>query len=277
MKLRLVLIVATVLLGGVLLSGVVLAKTIRGGPNHDQLSGTNNADYIKGNGGADDIDGKKGNDTISGGKGNDSMRGGRGGDSVGGGPASDVAWGNQGRDTLLADIEVKNPRSRQAAKAKGGRKPNKLLGAKGNDTFRARNGKRDIIRGGPGRDKAYVDRVDDVQGVEKKVIPPPPPPNNPPVAVDDTKTVAEDDPATTIDVLANDTDADGGTKTIESVMQPADGSVAITNGGSDLTYQPNLNYCNNDGETPTDDFTYTLNGGSTATVAVTVTCQPEVP
>ncbi len=31
-----------------------------------------------------------------------------------------------------------------------------------------------------------------------------------PVAVDDTKTVAEDDPATTIDVLANDTDADGG-------------------------------------------------------------------
>jgi VCBS repeat-containing protein len=35
--------------------------------------------------------------------------------------------------------------------------------------------------------------------------------DDPPVAVDDTKTVDEDDPATTITVLGNDTDLDGGT------------------------------------------------------------------
>ena len=35
-----------------------------------------------------------------------------------------------------------------------------------------------------------------------------------PVAVDDTATVAEDSGATAIDLLANDTDVDGGPKTI---------------------------------------------------------------
>ncbi|MGA8926351.1 MAG: Ig-like domain-containing protein, partial [Solirubrobacterales bacterium] len=75
----------------------------------------------------------------------------------------------------------------------------------------------------------------------------------PPTAVNDTKTVAEDSGATAIDVLANDTNPDGGPKTIASVTQPAHGTVAITGGGSGLTYQPNPNYCN-DGS-PTDDFT----------------------
>ena len=44
--------------------------------------------------------------------------------------------------------------------------------------------------------------------------------NAPPVAVNDLATVDEDDNATTINVLNNDTDADGGTKTIQSVTQP---------------------------------------------------------
>jgi VCBS repeat-containing protein len=96
-----------------------------------------------------------------------------------------------------------------------------------------------------------------------------------PVAVNDTKTVLEDADATTIDVLANDTDIDGGPKTIASVTQPANGTVVITNGGSDLTYKPNANYCN-DGS-PTDDFNYTLNGGSEAKVSVTVTCVNDTP
>ena len=97
----------------------------------------------------------------------------------------------------------------------------------------------------------------------------------PPVAVNDTATVTEDSGATSIDVLANDTNPDGGPMTIDSVTQPANGTVAITGGGTGLTYRPNPNYCN-DGS-PTDDFTYTLNGGSTATVAVTVTCVDDNP
>jgi len=101
--------------------------------------------------------------------------------------------------------------------------------------------------------------------------------DDPPVAVNDSKTITEDDPATAINVLANDTDVDGGPKSISSVTQPANGTVVITGGGTGLTYQPNANYCNNPPGTSPDTFTYTLNGGSTGTVSVTVTCVDDPP
>jgi methionine-rich copper-binding protein CopC len=98
--------------------------------------------------------------------------------------------------------------------------------------------------------------------------------DDPPVAVNDSATVAENAGATAIDVLANDTDPDGGPKSIKSVTQPAHGTVVITGGGTGLTYQPAANYCNSISG-PADTFTYTLTpGGSTATVSVTVTCAP---
>ena len=102
-----------------------------------------------------------------------------------------------------------------------------------------------------------------------------------PVAVDDSETVDEDSGASTFDVRANDTDADGGPKTIQSVTQPANGTVAIAGGGDDLTYEPDPDYCNTvasgPGSGPDDTFTYTLNGGSTATVSVEVTCLDDSP
>ena len=55
--------------------------------------------------------------------------------------------------------------------------------------------------------------------------------DDPAVAVDDTKTVTEDDPATAIDVLGNDTDADGGPRSVASVTQPGHGTVVTTGGG----------------------------------------------
>ena len=98
-----------------------------------------------------------------------------------------------------------------------------------------------------------------------------------PVAVNDTATVTEDDPATAIDVLTNDTDIDGGPKVIGTVTQPANGTVVITGGGAGLTHEPDPNFCNDPPGTTADAFTYTLNGGSTATVAVTVTCVDDAP
>lgn len=94
--------------------------------------------------------------------------------------------------------------------------------------------------------------------------------NDPSVANDDTPTVSEDSGTNTVNVRGNDTDIDSAVELIQSVTQPTNGTVVITNGGQDLTYAPNANYCN--GGTPTDDFTYTLTGGDSATVAVTVTC-----
>jgi hypothetical protein len=102
-----------------------------------------------------------------------------------------------------------------------------------------------------------------------------------PTAVNDTATVPEDSSATPFDVLANDTDPDGGPKAIASASDPANGTVALTGGlpgaHTGLTYEPDPNYCNDPPGTTPDTFTYTLNGGSTATVSVTVTCGDDAP
>ena len=89
--------------------------------------------------------------------------------------------------------------------------------------------------------------------------------DDPPTAVDDAATVAEDSAATTIDVLANDTDVDGGPKTIASVTDPANGTVVITGGGDRASPTRRTRTTATTARRP-DTFTYTLNGGSTATV-----------
>jgi hypothetical protein len=99
--------------------------------------------------------------------------------------------------------------------------------------------------------------------------------DTPPVAVTDTSTTTQGSGPGAIDVLANDTDTDGGPKRVESVTQPSNGTVVIGTNGANVTYQPKSGYCN--GGTPTDDFTYTLNGGSSATVSMTVTCASAPP
>jgi ELWxxDGT repeat protein len=92
-----------------------------------------------------------------------------------------------------------------------------------------------------------------------------------PAAQGDSGVVVEDAPATAVDVLGNDTDADGGPISVGSVTQPAHGQVVVTGGGSGVTYRPDPDYCN-DG-VATDAFTYALSpGGDTATVAMSVTC-----
>lgn len=91
--------------------------------------------------------------------------------------------------------------------------------------------------------------------------------NEAPVALDDLATVAEDSPSTPVNVLANDTDADGDFRTIIAVTQGANGSVSFNL--AVVSYTPNPNYSG------ADSFTYTIedgNGGTdTATVQVTVT------
>ena len=78
-------------------------------------------------------------------------------------------------------------------------------------------------------------------------------------------------------MLANDTDGDAGDKLITAATQPAHGTVAVAGDGSSLTYKPNPDYCNEPGAEPTDDFTYTITGGSEASVAVTVECSDDNP
>jgi hypothetical protein len=107
------------------------------------------------------------------------------------------------------------------------------------------------------------------------------PVNGPPVANDDSQTVAEDSSSTAVPVLSNDTDEDGDPITIQSASDPAHGTVVLTGGSpgahTGLTYQPDPDYCNNPPSPAADTFTYTVNGGDTATVSMTVTCSPDNP
>ena len=91
-----------------------------------------------------------------------------------------------------------------------------------------------------------------------------------PVANADTAGVEENSVDNVLDVLLNDTDDGLGEQFVESVEQPNDGTVVIGVNAESVEYTPVMNYCN-DGVV-TDDFTYTLNGGSTAVVSVTVNC-----
>jgi large repetitive protein len=89
--------------------------------------------------------------------------------------------------------------------------------------------------------------------------------NDPPVAVNDTATTNEDQ-ATTISVLTNDTDADGDALTVTAAT--ALNGTVVRNANGTITYTPNADY------NGTDTITYTISDGrggtSTATVTVTV-------
>jgi hypothetical protein len=99
--------------------------------------------------------------------------------------------------------------------------------------------------------------------------------NDAPKAVTDTLTVPEDAAATAVNVRANDTDVDGDTLSITGTTNGTKGTVAITGGGTGLTYDPatNLN--------GSDSFTYTVSDGhggtAIGTVNVTITPSNDAP
>ncbi|MCP4307191.1 MAG: tandem-95 repeat protein, partial [bacterium] len=94
-----------------------------------------------------------------------------------------------------------------------------------------------------------------------------------PVANDDTAAVQEN-MSVDVNVVANDTDADGDALTVINLADPDTGSV-VDNGDGTVTYRPNLGFVGIDG------FEYTLSDGggptSTAEVTVEVTEEPVFP
>jgi hypothetical protein len=93
--------------------------------------------------------------------------------------------------------------------------------------------------------------------------------NGIPTANDDVLVVLEDDPATAVPVFANDTDPEDDPLLVIATSTPAKGAVAITGGGTGLTYTPAHD------ANGSDSFTYTVNDGkggiASATVDVTIT------
>ncbi|MCP5010611.1 MAG: tandem-95 repeat protein, partial [Aestuariibacter sp.] len=99
-----------------------------------------------------------------------------------------------------------------------------------------------------------------------------------PVAVDDTA-VTDEEIVVTIDVLANDSDADFDALTVTDVFTPTNGTAVIVNNGTDtqfIEYTPSDTF-----EGGIDSFTYSISDGAgglaTATVVVTVNTVNDIP
>jgi VCBS repeat-containing protein len=94
------------------------------------------------------------------------------------------------------------------------------------------------------------------------------PGNNAPVAADDSVTVTQNSSAT-INVLSNDTDADGDALTLSIETQPLNGGVTLVSGN--YVYTPDTDF------TGSDSFIYFASdgkgGSDTATVSITVSAQ----
>ncbi|MCB9676457.1 MAG: tandem-95 repeat protein [Alphaproteobacteria bacterium] len=100
-------------------------------------------------------------------------------------------------------------------------------------------------------------------------------PNLPPTGVEDAFVVAEDSPQTALDVLANDSDANGDGLAIDAVSAGDQGGT-ITTDGAQVLYTPAPDFFGD------ETFTYVLSDGftgdeQTVTVVVTVTPEPDPP
>jgi hypothetical protein len=110
----------------------------------DRITGATHDDHLTGRGGDDCLIGRAGDDVLGGGSGDDDIDGGAGSDLVRGDAGDDRLDGGSGKDRFEA--------------------------GPGNDRLDAVDGKRDVVRCGPGRDRARADRKDSVAGCERVTL-----------------------------------------------------------------------------------------------------------
>ncbi len=125
-----------------------------GTAGNDVLRGTPYFDRLRGLAGNDRISGGAGNDRIEGNNGNDVIAAGAGDNAVFGGPGDDTITSGNGRDLIV-----------------GGPGNDRISSGAGDDRIETRDGFRDVVDCGPGRDAAEVDRLDVVRRCETVLKP----------------------------------------------------------------------------------------------------------
>jgi Ca2+-binding RTX toxin-like protein len=118
-------------------------RTGRGTSGGDRIIGGAHDDYLIGRAGDDCLTGRGGDDVLGGGDGDDDLAG---------GPGRDLVRGDAGDDYL-----------------DGGRGDDRFEAGPGNDRLDAVDGRHDLVRCGPGTDRATVDEVDSVTGCERVI------------------------------------------------------------------------------------------------------------
>ncbi len=145
------------------ITGTAGPDVLRGTPGRDVICGLGGNDRITGGGGADTIYAGPGDDLVHGGLGNDTIHGGTGADELYGDAGNDRVSGDSGRDRLFGGAGADALLGLAGADTLlGGVGRDRLLGGAGNDTIYARDGRRDVLDGGAGRNRATIDRSRDV-------------------------------------------------------------------------------------------------------------------
>ncbi|MBU1657471.1 tandem-95 repeat protein, partial [bacterium] len=244
---------------------------------NSQIDGLDGNDKLVGFAGADVIDGGAGNDTMYGGDNNDVMYGGDGNDYITGQNNDDIMIGGAGDDSIIGgagnDIAVYE-----------GNFADYTVEVVGSSYIRVTDND-----GSEGVDKVYTsteqivfaDGVYDVAShefTEGATIDG--------ITYESGAITTDEDHSVTIDVLANDTDADGDTLTITAAQAPTDaqgnvlGTVAIVD--NKIVFTPNETLqAMDDGDAQNVTFNYTISdgqgGSDTASVTVNVTGSDDIP
>ena len=149
--------------GADLLLGASGADILSGNAGNDRIRGGTGADRLNGSFGDDDIAGNSGSDRIKGGRGRDAIDGGSGSDRISAGSSDDRVSGGSGNDRLTGnsgDDAVRGHGGNDRISGSSG--TDRLSGGSGRDVIGARDGRRDRIACGRGRDTVVADRRDRV-------------------------------------------------------------------------------------------------------------------
>jgi Ca2+-binding RTX toxin-like protein len=146
--------------GNDVICGIGMNDMISGGGGRDVIDGADGADRLRGGAGGDLLLGLRSNDRLDGGAGSDGLGAGAGKDSLAGGGGNDRLSGRIGNDRLGGGAG--NDRLAAASgndRLNGGSGRDRLAGQSGRDLFGARDRTSDVVLGGPGSDRALVDRA----------------------------------------------------------------------------------------------------------------------
>jgi Ca2+-binding RTX toxin-like protein len=126
-------------------SRAIASDDREGTSRDDDQDGTSEDDHISGHDGDDDERGDDGDDDLQGDDGDDDLCGDDGDDHLRGGAGDDVLKGGRGDDSL-----------------NGGKGHDEIEGDSGNDVINSRDGQRDVVTCGRGRDRVRADKRDRV-------------------------------------------------------------------------------------------------------------------
>jgi len=167
--------------GALLVPAAALAETLKGTAGDDTIVGTEGQDVIHaraGNdviralAGLDRVHAGGGNDTVEGGDSHDLIRGGDGNDNLSGGDGPDRIFAGQGVDKVDGGDGDDNlwALARKDVQGEDDATGDSLSGGAGDDRFHTRDGEKDTIDCGDGRDRVLADYRDEVLNNCDKVI-----------------------------------------------------------------------------------------------------------